>query len=444
MGKILDIAEDLWTGRKDTFSHHPFGIPRGLELIDEHNSQRTWFYRGFSNSVIRETNEGLIIVDPGAHFDVDEKYKAVREVTSKRVITMIFTHGHVDHVGIKPYMEEWEKNHWPVSRIVAHEAIINRFDRYKLTNSWNAYINLRQFRGDKGEPFFKKEYYYPNLIYKDEITIQIAGVKVQLKHSRGETDDHTWVYFSDTNILCTGDLFIWGVPNAGNPQKVQRYAHEWVLVLREMKECNPIVLCPGHGVPIIGQERISEALDNTALFLESLHTQVISLMNEGVSLDAIIHTVKIPDELLKKPYLKPVYDEPEFIIRNIWRLYGGWYDGIPSHLKPAPETTQARELANLAGGAVKLAERALEFMNKGELRMACHLAEWAWLSSPDNKYISDIASKVFIDRVIKERSTMAMGIYLSAARTMGGDPDKEMPGRTVIQAQELRNQSVKG
>ena len=118
MGKILDLAEDLWVGRKDTFSHHPFGVPRGLELINEHSSHRTWFYRGFSNSIIRETNEGLIIVDPGADFDVDKKFKAVREVTSQKVNTVIFTHGHVDHIGIKPYLDECEDNNWPIPRIL--------------------------------------------------------------------------------------------------------------------------------------------------------------------------------------------------------------------------------------------------------------------------------------------------------------------------------------
>jgi alkyl sulfatase BDS1-like metallo-beta-lactamase superfamily hydrolase len=441
MGKILDLAEDLWIGRKDTYSHHPFGMPRDLELISEFNSQRTWFYRGFSNSIIRETNEGLVIVDPGANFDVNEKFKALREETAQKVNTVIFTHGHVDHIGIKPFITECEKNNWSIPRIIAHEAIRDRFERYKLTNSWNGFINLRQFRGANGTPPFTRELYYPNETYRDELVIQIEGVEIQLKHSRGETDDHTWVYFSDTEILCTGDLFIWGIPNAGNPQKVQRYAHEWALALKEMRKLNAKILCPGHGVPIIGQERVNEALENTAVLLESLHAQTISLMNEGASLDKIIHTVKPPEELLKKPYLQPIYDEPEFIVRNVWRLYGGWHDGTPSHLKPAREIDQAKEIANLAGGAAKLAERALELMNAGELRMACHLAEWAWLDSPNDKHISEIASKIFLTRAKNESSTMAIGIYLSAVRRMGGNPDKEMPGKTIVHSQELRYQS---
>ncbi|HBW18708.1 MAG: alkyl sulfatase dimerization domain-containing protein [Streptosporangiaceae bacterium] len=52
------------------------------------------------------------------------------------------------------------------------------------------------------------------------------------------------------------------------------------------------------------------------------------------------------------------YDEPEFIVRNVWRLYDGWWDGNPATLKPAPERALAAELASLAGGPGVLAERA--------------------------------------------------------------------------------------
>ncbi len=154
MGEILELAEALWNGEKDTYSFHPFGFPRGMELINTSNSQRTWFYRGFSNSIIRETEKGLIIVDPGAIFDVNEKFRAVEDVTLPRLHTAIFTHGHVDHVGVKKYLFETEKKGWPKPRLIGHENIIKRFDRYKETKSWNAHINLRQFAGRNGEGIF--------------------------------------------------------------------------------------------------------------------------------------------------------------------------------------------------------------------------------------------------------------------------------------------------
>src|SRR3546814_13348953 len=77
----------------------------------------------------------------------------------------------------------------------------------------------------------------------------------------------------------------------------------------------------------------------------------LALMNSGARLDEIVHTVEAPAHLLEKPYLKPVYDEPEFVVRNLWRLYGGWYDGNPAHLKPAADAVLAAEIAALAGGA---------------------------------------------------------------------------------------------
>ena len=46
-------------------------------------------------------------------------------------------------------------------------------------------------------------------------------------------------------------------------------------------------------------------------------------------------------ELLAKPYLRPFYDEPEFVVRNVWRQFGGWWDGTASRLKPSPDAQVA-------------------------------------------------------------------------------------------------------
>src|SRR5688500_11659401 len=134
------------------------------------------------------------------------------------------------------------------------------------------------------------------------------------------------------------------------------------------------VLLPGHGWPILGADRIREALTHTAELLHPLAAQTIALMNAGARLDDALHTVPVPERLAALPYLQPVYDEPEFIVRNVWRLYAGWYDGNPANLKPAPEAELAGEVAALAGGAGALAERASALSADGEHRLAGHLA----------------------------------------------------------------------
>src|SRR5690606_30110221 len=130
-------------------------------------------------------------------------------------------------------------------------------------------------------------------------------------------------------------------------------------------------------LPIGGSARIRTVLETVASTLEDLVARVVALMNDGARLDEILHTVTVPDDVLALPYLRPLYDEPEFVVRNVWRLYGGWWDGDPAHLKPPPEAAVATEVATLAGGAAALAERAMAVADGGDLRLACQLVEWA-------------------------------------------------------------------
>ena len=241
-------------------------------------------------------------------------------------------------------------------------------------------------------------------------------MQFELHHARGETDDHTWVHIPERRILCTGDLFIWASPNCGNPQKVQRYPREWAVALRSMAALDAEIMLPGHGLPILGRDRIRQALGDTAALLEHLHDETLAMMNTGASLDEIVATVRAPAELLERPYLRPVYDEPEFVVRNIWRLYGGWFDGNPSRLKPAPDDEIAREVADLAGGAAALAARARAVADDGDLRLAAHLAEWAARAAPDDPDIHAARAEIYERRVEAETSTMAKGVFGWAAR----------------------------
>ena len=227
-------------------------------------------------------------------------------------------------------------------------------------------------------------------------------------------------------MLCCGDLFIWASPNAGNPQKVQRYPREWAQALRRMLGLEAEFLLPGHGLPVVGADRVRQALTDTADLLDSLVDQTLAVMNSGGRLDDAIHSVYPPAELEERPYLRPVYDEPEFIVHTVWRQYGGWWDGNPATLKPASERALARELADLAGGAGALAERALGLLARAtgsadaaaaeqELRVAGHLAETAWLSNPTDGAVQRARQQVFAARAARATSTMARGVFNWAA-----------------------------
>jgi alkyl sulfatase BDS1-like metallo-beta-lactamase superfamily hydrolase len=361
------------------------------------------------------TDAGLVLVDTGSPLTAGLVHQRVRAWSPDRLHTAIYSHGHIDHVfGTGPFEEEARERGSDPPRVVAHEAVRDRFDRYRRTAGYNAWINRRQF----GIPDLEwpTEYRYPDLTYREELTLEVGGLALELRHARGETDDHTWTWIPERGVLCTGDLFIWATPNAGNPQKVQRFPREWSIALRAMAEVDAEILLPGHGLPVLGADRVARALTETAELLEHLEQQTLELMNAGRPLDEILHSVRAPEALLARPYLRPVYDEPEFIVRNIWRLYGGWYDGNPANLKPAPVADIAAEIAALAGGAGRLAARARELAGAGDLRLAGHLAQVAAQADPDDGAIARTKADIFRQRAAAETSTMAQGIFNAAAR----------------------------
>ena len=403
---LLELADKLFTAEVPIEAHHPFAssgqmaeVQPGLAFVD-----------AFANSSAVETGDGLVVVDTSGVFHAPSVHETIRTWSSQPLHTAVFTHGHIDHVfGVDIYEAEARANGWPAPRVIAHTAIAERFERYRMTAGYNAVINQRQFKAPGLR--WPTEYRMPDETYSDSLTITVGGEEFSLFHDRGETDDATWVWSPARKVLFAGDMFIWASPNCGNPQKAQRYARDWAIAFRKMIALEPEVLLPGHGLPIVGADRVRRALTEGAELLESLVEQTLALMNEGARLDDIVQTVRAPEHLLERPYLHAVYDEPEFVVRNLWRLYGGWYDGDPSHLKPAPAASLAREIADLAGGAGRLATRALEVAAAGDMRLAGHLAEMAAQAAPGDAGVHAVRAEIFGARARDEASTMSKGIF---------------------------------
>jgi len=434
---VLDLADRLWRGEVAPDEYHPVSHLGGLAEI----ADGVAFVPSFANVSAFETGDGLVLVDTGSAFTAAAIHAELRRWSRSPLTTAVFSHGHIDHVfGVGVWEEEARGQGWPAPDVVGHEAVADRFDRYVATAGYNQVVNRRQFGVDG--LVWPTEYRYPDRLYRDQMDLAAGSLVFSLRHERGETDDHTVTWLPEKKVLCPGDLFIWASPNAGNPQKVQRYPREWASALRRMVALEPEVLLPGHGLPVLGADRIAQALSETAELLDLLVDQTLELMNAGARLDEVLHSVRPPDRLMERPYLRPVYDEPEFIVRNVWRLYGGWWDGNPANLKPAPERALAVELSDLAGGPGALAARAQALVEaaaadvaddaaaaEGARRLAGHLAELAWLAAPEDPAIRAVRRQVFTARAEAASSTMATGVFGWAARESAPlDPASGSPG----------------
>lgn len=366
----------------------------------------------FSHVWTLEGPDGLTVFDTSLAPFGQPAVEAIRRWRPDAVESIVYTHGHVDHVGgVGAFLADAEAHGRARPRIIAHENAPLRFERYEETHGYNAVINVRQFGA--GGLAFPSSFVEPDVTFEDSHQLGVDGVV--LHHDRGETDDHAWAWVPEHKAIFSGDLLIWVFPNAGNPQKVQRYAADWAVALRKMAALEPELIAPAHGLPIAGADRIATVLDTTASVLEGLVRDTLGMMNAGARLDEIVHTVKVPERYADIPYLQPTYDEPEFVVRNLWRLYGGWYDGNPARLKPPTDETVAAEVTALAGGASSLAQRAVEVADAGDLRLACQLVEWAGAAAPDDGEVHAVRAQIYRRRRDDELSLMSKGIFRSAA-----------------------------
>jgi len=379
------------------------------------------FLSSFANVCAFVCDGRILLVDTSIERFTSRVLADLRKSHSQAPIeAIVYTHGHIDHVtGAETIIAEAQSRGDPRPRVIAHRDVAPRFDRYRMLGPQNDGINRIQFNMPAdARPYSTASWTYPDTTYDQGLTTTVGGETFELHHCRGETDDETWVWCPRRRVLCAGDTFVWSAPNAGNPYKVQRYARDWSVALETMAALRPLHLLPGHGPAISGEERIQEALLSTAHFLRSIHDQVVTKMNEGKWVEDILREMEWP--ATDKPWLRPVYDHPQFIARNVYRLYGGWYDGDPANILPAHSEEIAAALVGATGSAAILA-RARHLRDDGDpdgrgLQMACHLVDVVRKGEPQNREAWELWRDLFAARAAAEPSLMARGAFLSAVR----------------------------
>ncbi len=375
-----------------------------------------FFFPTQGNATAFVCGDRILMVDTNPQWYAGRTIEDLRANYSPAPVeAIVYTHGHIDHVtGAEAIIADAQQRGYPRPRVVAHRDLPRRFDRYRRMHQHNNFINRVQFNLPPNVAAFSTvPWTYPDEVYDGTLAMTVGGERFELYHARGETDDETWVWYPARRALCTGDTFVWSTPNGGNPYKVQRYAEEWANALEQMASLRPKHLLPGHGPHLSGEAVIQDALLSTSAWLRSIHDQVVTKMNEGKWLEDILREIEYPPT--DKPWLRPIYDHPEFVARNVFRLYGGWYDGNPAHILPAHSEDVAGALV-AATGARPILDRARRLRDEGELQLACHLVDFVRKGEPDNVEAWELWRDLFAARAADEPSLMARGAFHAAVR----------------------------
>lgn len=392
-----------------------------------------WSILSFGNSAVVDTSEGLVMIDCGAMHAASGIFKIIRKVTDKPLHTVIYTHGHVDHIAVN-YMP-WENSKTGDDcacgyRVIAQENIVARFDRYRRTNGYNSHINRRQFQIPQEDFRFFNDFRYPDRTYREFLRFCVGGETFELFAAKGETDDATIIWMPEHRFCFCGDFMIWNAPNAGNPQKAQRFPEEWAQAARFIVDLRPLIVFPGHGPPIIGEDRCMQVFRDQAELLEGICAHALAGINSGLPMGRIMMSVSLPAQLLQKPYMRARYDDPRWFVATLWRRYCGWYTQDVRHLLPCDISAVGKALARLAGGANVVTAFARKLVTEGgesSLGVALEFAELAAACfAKENTGVDGISQRRMIEahqvraeilRALQRResSLMAKSIYRSAA-----------------------------
>ncbi len=237
-------------------------ISRTINLITVTNN--IYMFKGKGGNIGVSTGEdGVLMIDNQFAETTPEILNIAKSVSDKPIQFLINTHHHGDHTGGNVNMISNS------TLIFAHDNVRNRLmqsERVKFEKEQEAVIQKKldklvkegnnkkaiakvkegiQNMGD----FTPSVNTYPAITFSDNMTFYYNGEKIMVFHvQRAHTDGDVLVYFTDSNVLHTGDLFFNGrypfvdLNSGGNYNGyIKALSRVLVLIDEETK------VIPGHG-----------------------------------------------------------------------------------------------------------------------------------------------------------------------------------------------------
>ena len=390
---------------------------------------------GIANSIMVEGKEGNIIIDASdSVFEAEKIYSLFSKKNSNPIKAIIYTHNHGDHTfGTAFYVNNQDER----PQIIAHEdtdfyvqrimGILNPIITERSNRMFGTLLSEEDLINVGIGPSLNVAksptgYIRPDVIFNDNLELNIAGIKIELFHAPGETNDQLFVWLPDHKALLPGDNVYKTFPNLYTIRgTTHRDVIGWVNSIDHMKTFDAEFLFPSHTKPIIGKEEIKEILTIYRDAIQYIHDQTIRLMNEGLYPDQIAELIKLPDHIAKSPYLYEFYGTVRWSVKSIFNGYLGWFNGNPSELDPLSRKERAIRISKLAGGDQMLLEQLYSAVKKEDMQWALELSDHLITLDYFVDEVKDLRKKALIYEGSRSSNPNKRNYFLTSALELNED-----------------------
>ena len=344
--------------------------------------------QGVGNSYRIVTPDGDVMVNAGTLGDAHRNRPLFDAVSDNPVRYIVLTQHHANQYGgLEVYKTDQNQviaqRRYPDDRHY-HDMLMEHYRRG----------SRRIFAGITGptQHMLPTEEVTPDLLFDDRHAFELGGRRFELLATPGgEALCALVVWLPIERIAVVGNLF---GPLFGNQPNLNtargdkpRSAAEFIRSIKRVRDLKPELLLTGHEV-IQGAERIEREITRIADAVQWVHNRTVEGMNQGIDLRTLMREVQPPPELR----LTEEYGKVAWNVRAIWHEYTGWFDPSrgTTELFTVPASSVAPTIAQLAGGADRLAESARGFVAQGKPLEALHLLDIAVVDSPDSAVVKQV------------------------------------------------------
>jgi alkyl sulfatase BDS1-like metallo-beta-lactamase superfamily hydrolase len=350
--------------------------------------------RGIGNSYLVTTAQGNVLINAGTLKDARRGKRLFDAVSDQPINFIVLTQSHANQFGgLEVY--KTKDNRVIAQRIYPEDrAYAQALDAHYRRGSRRIFGSIT----GATEDLLPTHEVAPDLLIDEYHSFELGGRTFEIFWTPGgETRSALIVWLPVDRIAIVGNLF---GPLFGNQPNLNtlrgdkpRSALEFIESVKKLRALTPVQILTGHE-DIRGEAEIQRELTRIVDAVQWVYDRTIEGMNAGVGLPTLMRDITPPEELT----LTEEYGKVAWNVRAIWHQYSGWYDpsrGI-TELYGVREDSIAPALIELAGGAMRLIDRAAEFTREGKPLEALHMLDIVLAENPASPAARDASRDALV------------------------------------------------